>query len=418
MRNGELHAEQVPLSTIAAEYDTPCYVYSRTAIEAAWLTLDTALADHPHQICYAVKANSNLAVLDLLARLGSGFDVVSGGELTRVIAAGGDPARVVFSGVAKTDAELRQALTVGVSCINIESGDEIIRVARIAAELGMIAPVALRVNPDVDAKTHPYISTGLKENKFGVPINAAAALYQQLANAPSLNPIGIDCHIGSQLTNLEPLTDAIDRLLNLVDELKHQGIELDHIDVGGGLGIRYQDEQPPSLDQYAQQLLARFAGRRETLVVEPGRSLVGNAGVLLTRIIGLKPAGAQSDETNFALVDAAMNDLQRPSLYNAWHQIQPVVPLPDSAQEQVWDVVGPICESGDFLGKQRLLALETDDLLAVMSCGAYGFTMASNYNSRPRAAEIFVEGDNHYPVRARETIEQLFELDSCLPDSR
>ncbi len=417
MRDGELHAEQVPLSAIAAEYGTPCYVYSRTAIEATWLELDNALANHPHQICYAAKANSNLAVLDLLARLGSGFDVVSGGELTRVIAAGGDPARVVFSGVAKTDAELRQALTVGVSCINIESAEEITRLARIAGELDMIAPVALRVNPDVDAKTHPYISTGLKENKFGVPISAAAALYQQLANAPNLNPTGIACHIGSQLTTLEPLADAIGRMLSLVDELGEQGIKLEHIDVGGGLGIRYQDEQPPSLDQYAQQLLTRFAGRQEKLVVEPGRSLVGNAGVLLTRVIGLKPADARSDETNFALVDAAMNDLQRPSLYNAWHQIEPVVPLAESSQALMWDVVGPICESGDFLGKQRLLALDNDALLAVMSCGAYGFTMASNYNTRPRAAEIFVEGDKHYPVRSRETIEQLFERESRLPDS-
>lgn len=408
---GELSAEQCSLTEIAAAYGTPCYVYSRKGIESAWQQLNAALAPHPHQICYAVKANSNLAVLDLMARLGSGFDVVSGGELARIIAAGGEPTKVVFSGVAKTDDELRQALTAGVGCINLESTSEIHRLELIATRLGMVAPVALRVNPDVDAKTHPYISTGLKENKFGVDIAAAGAIYQQLASSPHLSPVGIDCHIGSQLTDLEPLADAITRVLELVDELRGQGIHLHHVDVGGGLGIQYRDERPPSLENYAELLLTLFANRKEQILIEPGRSLVGNAGLMLTRVIGLKPGA----EKNFALVDAAMNDLLRPALYDAWHDIEVVRP-PGATRSMEWDIVGPICETGDFFGHQRELALQESDLLAVMSCGAYGFTMASNYNSRPRAAEVMVDGTNHYLVRKRETVAQLFELESRLPD--
>lgn len=408
---GELSAEQCSLTEIAATYGTPCYVYSRKAIECAWQQLNAALAPHPHQICYAVKANSNLAVLDLMARLGSGFDVVSGGELARIIAAGGEPTKVVFSGVAKTDDELRQALTAGVGCINLESTSEIHRLELIAARLGMVAPVALRVNPDVDAKTHPYISTGLKENKFGVDIAVAGEIYQQLASSPHLSPVGIDCHIGSQLTDLEPLADAITRVLELVDELRGQGIHLHHVDVGGGLGIQYRDERPPSLENYAELLLTLFANRKEQILIEPGRSLVGNAGLMLTRVIGLKPGA----EKNFALVDAAMNDLLRPALYDAWHDIEVVRP-PGTTRSMEWDIVGPICETGDFFGHQRELALQESDLLAVMSCGAYGFTMASNYNSRPRAAEVMVDGTNHYLVRQRETVAQLFELESRLPD--
>ncbi|RLA09645.1 MAG: diaminopimelate decarboxylase [Gammaproteobacteria bacterium] len=408
---GELYVEELPLTGIAAEYGTPCYVYSRSAIETAVKTLDASLSPYPHQICYAVKANSNLAVLNLMARLGAGFDVVSGGELARVIAAGGNPAQVVFSGVAKTDDELHQALAAGVSCINIESISEIVRLEKIAAELGLIAPVALRVNPDVDAKTHPYISTGLKENKFGVEIAAAEAIYSQLDSSPHLSPIGIDCHIGSQLTDLAPLSDAVTRVLGLVDQLHSLGIHLHHIDIGGGLGIRYKDEEAPSLKEYAELLLALFKGRTEQLVVEPGRSLVGNAGVLLTRVIGLKPGA----EKNFALVDAAMNDLLRPALYGAWHNIENLEE-PSSVPPRKWDIVGPICETGDFIGQQRLLALQEGDLLAIMSCGAYGFTMASNYNSRPRAAEVMVDGGRHHLVRQRETIEQLFDRESLFPD--
>ncbi|MEL0082646.1 MAG: diaminopimelate decarboxylase, partial [Gammaproteobacteria bacterium] len=384
---GELHAEKIPLAALATEYGTPCYIYSRSAMEQAWQALDSALAPHPHQICYAVKANSNLAVLDLMARQGSGFDVVSEGELARVIAAGGDPAKVVFSGVAKTDQELHQALQSGVGCINLESTSEITRLENMANQMGVIAPVALRVNPDVDANTHPYISTGLKENKFGVDITQAAAIYQRLHQSPVLEAVGIDCHIGSQLTDLGPLRDAISRILALADDLHAEGITLEHIDVGGGLGIRYQNEQPPTFAEYAALLVEMFSGRPETIVCEPGRSLVGNAGLLLTRVIGLKPGA----DHNFALVDAAMNDLLRPALYNAWHDIEPIDEAA-AVPAMPWDLVGPVCETGDFLGKNRRLALAEGDLLAVMSCGAYGFTMASNYNSRPHPAEVMVDG--------------------------
>ena len=407
---GQLHAEQVSLTTIGQRYGTPCYIYSRQAIESAWHELDQALEPHPHQICYAVKANSNLAVLNLMVRMGSGFDVVSGGELERVLAAGGDPAKVVFSGVGKTNAELQLALSSGVGCINLESVTEIGRLEKVAKDLGLVAPVALRVNPDVDALTHPYISTGLKENKFGVDINGAVAIYQRIAASKHLSATGIDCHIGSQLTQLDPLVDAVERLLRVVDELAGQSINLDHIDVGGGLGIRYQDEQPPTMSDYANLLLKLFAGRSEHIYVEPGRSMVGNSGVLLTQVLGLKPG----DEKNFALVDAAMNDLLRPTLYGAWHDIQPVSESTENSRS--WDVVGPICETGDFLGQNRQLAIAEDDLLAVMSCGAYGFTMASNYNSRPKAAEVMVDGSHHQLIRKREQVSQLFADESLLAD--
>ncbi len=407
---GRLCIDQVPLDQLALQYGTPLYAYSRACIDQNWQTLDRALAAHPHLICYAVKANSNLAVLNLLARNGSGFDIVSGGELARVIAAGGDPAKVVFSGVGKSDAELAEALAAEIGCINLESESEIARLAEIAAGRQQVAPVALRVNPNIDARSHPYISTGLKENKFGVGIDQAAAIYQTLAQSQWLEPVGIDCHIGSQLVELAPLREAINLVLKLSDSLRHSGITLEHIDVGGGLGIRYADEQPPSLEAYAALLLELFQGRQEQIIIEPGRSLVGNAGVMLTRVIALKPG----EEKSFALVDAAMNDLLRPSLYDAWHDIEPVVERPGEATKS-WDVVGPICETGDFLGKNRELALSEGDLLAVLSCGAYGFTMASNYNTRPRAAEVMIDGDSHFLVRERETVDQLLQGESLLP---
>jgi len=408
--DGQLHAEQLPLAELGLHYGTPCYIYSRHAIESAWHELDQALEPHAHLICYAVKANSNLAVLNLMARMGSGFDVVSGGELERVLAAGGEASKVVFSGVGKTNAELTLALSSGVGCINLESVTEIARLEKVAEQLGLIAPVALRVNPDVDAQTHPYISTGLKENKFGVDIDSAVAIYQRIAASKHLSATGIDCHIGSQLTQLDPLVDAIERLLLVVDQLSDLGITLDHIDVGGGLGIRYQDEQPPSMTDYANLLLKLFSGRSEQIYLEPGRSLVGNSGLLLTQVIGLKPG----DEKNFALVDAAMNDLLRPALYQAWHDILPVSQSTEPTKS--WDIVGPICETGDFLGKNRPLALADNDFLAVMSCGAYGFTMASNYNSRPKAAEVMVDGNQHHLIRKREEISQLFADETLLPD--
>ena len=408
--DGQLHAEQVSLAELGQYYGTPCYIYSRHAIESAWQELDQALQPHPHQICYAVKANSNLAVLNLMARMGSGFDVVSGGELERVLAAGGEASKVVFSGVGKTNAELTLALSSGVGCINLESITEIARLEKVAEQLDLVAPVALRVNPDVDAQTHPYISTGLKENKFGVDIDSAVAIYQRISASKHLSATGIDCHIGSQLTQLDPLVDAVERLLLVVDQLADLGIQLDHIDVGGGLGIQYQDEQPPSMTDYANLLLGLFAGRSEHIYVEPGRSLVGNSGLLLTQVIGLKPG----DEKNFALVDAAMNDLLRPALYNAWHDIQPVSDSPEPSKN--WDIVGPICETGDFLGQNRPLALSESDFLAVMSSGAYGFTMASNYNSRPKAAEVMVDGDQHHLIRKREEVSQLFADETLLPD--
>jgi diaminopimelate decarboxylase len=395
--DGHLHLEGVALDTLAERFGTPLYVYSRQALESAYQAYAQAFADTPHLICYAVKANSSLAILNVFARLGAGFDIVSGGELARVVAAGGDPAKVVFSGVGKTADEMRAALTAGILCFNVESVSELHRLNRVAGELAKVAPVSFRVNPDVDPKTHPYISTGLKENKFGVPIADAPALYRLAASLPNLKITGIDCHIGSQLTDLSPLADAADRVLALVDQLSSEGITLHHIDLGGGVGIRYRDETPPDLAAYGRTLAARFAGRKEKLLLEPGRSLVGNAGLLLTRVEYLKPG----EDKNFAIVDAAMNDLMRPALYEAYHDIVAVDQR--NAPVQRYDIVGPICETGDFLGFARDLAIEEGDLLALLSAGAYGMSMASNYNSRPRAAEVMINKNEIYLVHERET---------------
>ena len=394
--DGRLHLEGVALDTLAERFGTPLYVYSRQALESAYQAYADAFAQTPHLICYAVKANSSLAILNLFARLGAGFDIVSGGELARVLAAGGDPGKVVFSGVGKTADEMRAALEAGILCFNVESASELKRLDRVAGEAGKVAPVSFRVNPDVDPKTHPYISTGLKENKFGVPIAEAPALYRLAASLPNLAVTGIDCHIGSQLTDLSPLADAADRVLALVDTLAVEGIALHHIDLGGGVGIRYRDETPPDLAAYGRVLAARFAGRREKLLLEPGRSLVGNAGLLLTRVEYLKPG----EDRNFAIVDAAMNDLMRPVLYDAYHEIAAVNERSDPPKR--YDIVGPICETGDFLGFARDLAIEEGDLLALLSTGAYGMSMASNYNSRPRAAEILVDKNEIHLIRERE----------------
>jgi diaminopimelate decarboxylase len=402
-RDGVLAAEDVAVATLAERYGTPCYVYSRATLERHWHAFDRAFAGRPHLICYAVKANSNLGVLSVLAGLGSGFDIVSVGELERVLAAGGDPAKVVFSGVGKREDEIRRALQVGIRCFNVEVPGELDRIDRIAAQLGVVAPVSIRVNPDVDAKTHPYISTGLKENKFGIDIVTAADEYRRAAAMPHLRVAGIDCHIGSQLTQTGPFLDALDRVLALAKDLREAGIPIHHLDLGGGLGIRYRDEQPPEPAELAQALAAKLDGLDYEVLVEPGRAIVGNAGILLTRVEYLKSNGPK----NFAIVDAAMNDLLRPALYGAWQAIVPALQQ-DGGDVRLWDIVGPVCETGDFLGKQRELALREGDLLAVRSAGAYGFSMSSNYNSRPRPAEVLVDGDRVHLVRARETVDALF----------
>ena len=400
-----LALEDVPLTTIAATYGTPCYVYSRTAIEEAFERYRTALPPERAEICYAVKANGNLSILRLLAARGAGFDIVSRGELERVLAAGGEAKRVVFSGVAKGAAEIRRALEVGIGVFNVESAAELTRIAHIAREMGRRAPVALRINPDVDPKTHPYISTGLKRNKFGIPVAEALALYRQAKSMPELDLVGIACHIGSQLLDPSPLLEAAERVKDAVEQLERDGIALRHIDLGGGLGIRYRDETPPDIPAVLRALAERFADRPERLMFEPGRSLVGNAGLLLTRVEYLK----HGEEQDFALVDAGMNDLMRPALYDAWHEIVPVVPR--SGPVRRYDVVGPVCESSDFLGRGRELALEAGDLLAVLSAGAYGMAMSSNYNARPRPAEVLVEGAAHRLIRAREPLEALWALE-------
>lgn len=410
-RDNTLHCENINLETLANTYGTPLYVYSRRAIESAFLRYQNALTDRPHLICYAVKANSNLAVLNCLAKLGAGFDIVSGGELERVIAAGGDPAKVVFSGVCKSTDEMRQALQAGIRCFNVESAAELELLSEVADDMGTVARISLRVNPDVDAGTHPYISTGLKENKFGVDIAAAHALYRRALSLPGVNPVGVDCHIGSQLLAITPFTDALDRLLALVDELEADGVILEHLDLGGGLGVGYADEDVPPVQDYIDALTAKLDGRNYELIFEPGRSIVAMAGVMLTRVNYLKP----TDHKNFALVDAAMNDLIRPSLYSAWQAILPVTERAEAPK--CWDIVGPVCETGDFLGKDRDLALEAGDLLAVTGAGAYGFAMASNYNSRPRPAEIMVDNDQAHVIRARETREQLWAGEQVLPES-
>lgn len=411
-QNGELYAEALPLSAIADQYGTPCFVYSRRAIEQAWQAWDQALSGTPHLVCFAVKANSNLAVLNLLARLGAGFDIVSGGELERVLAAGGDPSRVVFSGLGKTAEEMRRALEVGIHCFNVESSAELERLQTVAAELGVKAPISLRVNPDVDAMTHPYISTGLKENKFGIDIAQAPDVYRRAAQLPNIRICGVDCHIGSQLTDDTPLIDALDRLLALIDQMAAEGIHIRHLDLGGGLGVTYRDEVPPTPAAYLGKVQAQLAGRDLTVLVEPGRSIVANAGVLLTRVNLLKP----TEHKNFAIIDAAMNDLIRPALYSAWMGIDAVAPRSD-VDTLAWDIVGPVCETGDFLGKDRPLALAEGDLLAVRSAGAYGFVMSSNYNTRARAAEVMVDGQQSHLVRRRETLAELFAGESLLPEA-
>ncbi|WP_339479590.1 MULTISPECIES: diaminopimelate decarboxylase [unclassified Pseudomonas] len=409
-RGGELFAEGVALSAIAERFGTPTYVYSRAHIEAQYRTFADALEGMPHLVCFAVKANSNLGVLNVLARLGAGFDIVSGGELERVLAAGGSADKIVFSGVGKTREDMRRALEVGVHCFNIESTDELERLQIVAAELGVRAPISLRVNPDVDAGTHPYISTGLKENKFGIAIADAEDVYVRAAQLPNLEVLGVDCHIGSQLTTLEPFIDALDRLLALVDRLGDCGIYLHHIDLGGGVGVRYRDEEPPLVADYIKAVRERLDGRDLALMFEPGRYIVANAGVLLTQVEYLK----HTEHKDFAIVDAAMNDLIRPALYQAWMDVTAVRPRDTAARD--YDIVGPICETGDFLAKGRELALAEGDLLAVHSAGAYGFVMSSNYNTRGRCAEVLVDGDQAFEVRRRETVAELFAGESLLPE--
>ncbi len=408
-RSSELCAEGVSLSSIAREFGTPCYVYSRAALTAAFEAYDDAFGDRAHLICYAAKANSNIAILNLFARLGSGFDIVSGGELQRVLAAGGEARKTIFSGVGKSEAEIREALAAGILCFNVESESELLRLNRVAGELGTRAPVGLRVNPDVDARTHPYISTGLKQNKFGVAFDNAIDLYRKAQSMANLSVIGIDCHIGSELADIAPLVDAARKVLNLVDRLASEGIEIEHVDLGGGLGIRYSAEQPPHPKEYVRALLDAVGTRPQSVIVEPGRSLVGNAGLLLTRIEYLKHGEAR----NFAVVDAAMNDLIRPALYDAYHEVCAV--RDSDAAKAVYDVVGPVCETGDFLARERKLALREGDLLAVMSAGAYGMSMSSNYNTRPRAAEVMVAGEAVYLIRARERVEDLFAGERLVP---
>ncbi|MGR9116181.1 MAG: diaminopimelate decarboxylase [Gammaproteobacteria bacterium] len=409
-RNNELYAEELPVNYIVNQYGSPCYIYSRATLERHWHAFDKAFGDHPHLICYAVKANSNIAILNILARLGSGFDIVSVGELERVLAAGGDPKKIVFSGVGKREDEILAALKTGIRCFNIEVSAELDRINKLAGQLGVIAPVSFRVNPDVDAKTHPYISTGLKENKFGISIEQALSEYRRAAAMPNIEVIGIDCHIGSQLTETAPFLDALERVLKLVAELEDEGIKLHHLDLGGGLGIRYRDEQPPEPSDYIQALLERLGDCGFEILLEPGRAIAGNAGILVTKVEYLKT----TPDKNFAIVDAAMNDLVRPSLYGAWQNIEPVCNT-SNTETATWDIVGPVCETGDFLGKNRQLSITPGDLLAVRSAGAYGFTMSSNYNSRPRVAEIMVDGNTVHLIRAREPLPQLWAEERLLP---
>lgn len=405
---GELHAEQVPLSRIAEQYGTPCYVYSRAALEGAWRAFDSAFAGRDHLVCYAVKANSTLAVLNLFARLGSGFDIVSGGELARVLAAGGDPGKVVFSGVGKTAGEMRQALSADILCFNVESEGELERLDAVAGKSGKTAAVSLRVNPDVDPRTHPYIATGLKENKFGIAYEDALGLYRKARAMRHLAVTGIGCHIGSQLTDVSPFVAALDRVLDLADKLRAEGTTLTHIDIGGGLGIRYRDESPPSVTDYARALKERLGNRDLKLMLEPGRALSGEAGLLLTRVEYLK----HGRDRNFAVVDAAMNDLMRPALYDAWHDVLPVAA---GSGGKTYEIVGPVCESGDFLAHGRTLDLREGSLLAVMTAGAYGMSMSSNYNTRPRAAEVMIDGAHAHLVREREAVSELMTREMLLP---
>lgn len=408
--DGVLHAEQCSLDQLAQQFGTPLYVYSKASFEKHYLDMDRAFGFIDHQICFAVKSNSNLAVLNVLAKLGSGFDIVTGGELARVLAAGGDAAKIVFSGLGKTEADIQKALEVGIACFNVESYAELDRLQLVAQKLGKKAPISLRVNPDVDAKTHPYISTGLKENKFGIPSDSVFETYQYAASLPNLDLIGIDCHIGSQLTETKPFVDALDRVISMIDHLKTLGIHLKHIDIGGGLGVTYKDEVPPTVAEYANSMKVALEKLALKVYMEPGRSISANAGVLVTKVDLLKP----TNHRNFAIVDAAMNDLIRPSLYDAWMDIQQVN-ANTTVQSKEWDVVGAICETGDFLGKERQLAIQANDHLAVLGAGAYGFVMSSNYNSRGRAAEVMVDGESAHVIRERETIESLWANERLLP---
>ncbi|MBK7792346.1 MAG: diaminopimelate decarboxylase [Betaproteobacteria bacterium] len=407
--DGALHAEDVALTAIAAQFGTPCYVYSRAALEARYRQYADAFAGTPHLVCYAMKANSNLAVLDVFARLGCGFDIVSGGELARVLAAGGDPAKVVFSGVGKTESEMEAALAARILCFNVESAAELAVLNAVAGRLGTTAPVSFRVNPDVDPRTHPYIATGLKESKFGIAFDDAPTLYRHAATLPHVAVRGIDCHIGSQITDLPAYAEATARMLELVDGLEADGIRLDHVDLGGGIGIRYRDEVTIDPRDYARVVRGQFRDRPHKLLFEPGRFLVGDAGVLVARVLYLKPG----DGHHFAIVDAAMNDLIRPALYDAWHAVDAVLPRAGAARQ--WQIVGPICESGDFLARDRELVLAPGDLLAVRGAGAYGFAMSSNYNSRPRACEVMVDGARAHLIRPRETLADLFAHETRLP---
>jgi len=411
-QNGQLHAENVPLTEIASQFSTPCYVYSRATLERHYQAYKQAFGDHPNLICYAVKANSNLAVLSILAKQGSGFDIVSVGELERVLKAGGQANQIVFSGVGKQTHEMVRALEVGVHCFNIESEAELYRLNEVALSIGKVATISLRVNPDVDAGTHPYISTGLKDNKFGVAIDQAESIYLAASKMAGVKIIGVDCHIGSQLTEVVPFMDALDRVLLLVDSLAAQGIQIEHLDLGGGLGVTYKDEQPPEPAAYVDAILQKIKGRKLKVILEPGRSIAANAGLLLTRVEFLK----SNEDKNFAIIDAAMNDLLRPALYSAWQDIVRVIEEPAAGSEEAsYDLVGPICETGDFLGKDRQLKLKAGDLLAVRSSGAYGFAMSSNYNSRNRPAEIVVDGDQSILARRRETIEDQIALEQVMP---
>lgn len=404
-RDNQLFAEEIPLTAIAAEFGTPCYVYSSTAIRTAYQAFARAFGQRQHLICYAVKANSNIAILNLLARLGSGFDIVSGGELQRVLKAGGDPQKTVFSGVGKTSEEMRAALAAHILCFNVESEMELLALNEIAEQMGKTAPVSLRVNPDVDANTHPYISTGMKENKFGIPAAEAQRIYTLAQQLPNIQVSGLDCHIGSQLTEIAPFIEAAHKMLDLLARLQTKGIAISHLDLGGGLGVRYDQETPPSIEEYVKALCTATENHPQQLIIEPGRSMVGNAGLLLTRVHYLK----HTPQRNFAIVDAAMNDMLRPALYQAYHSILPVNKR--AGETKAYQVVGPVCETGDFLGHDRNLAPEKDDLLAVMSAGAYGMSMSSNYNTRPRAAEIMVDGSSVHLIRARETVEDLYALE-------
>ena len=409
-QTSSLFAEDCAIANLANTYGTPCYVYSRATLERHWHAFDDAFGDYPHKICYAVKANSNIAVLNLLSRLGSGFDIVSIGELERVLAADGDPTKIVFSGVGKQTHEIRRALEVGIHCFNVESIPELTRINNVAKTLGVQAAISLRINPDVDPKTHPYISTGLKENKFGISSDQALDAFKQAAAFAHLDVIGIDCHIGSQLTQLQPFLDALDRILDLHQQLEQEGFTIKHLDIGGGLGVRYDNETPPEPAQYASAILKKIAPTGLEVIMEPGRAIAANAGILVTEVEFIK----ESEDKNFAIVDAAMNDLIRPSLYQAWQAIIPVTKR-SSEKKSSYDIVGPICETGDYLGKDRELSIEPGDLLAVRSAGAYGFTMSSNYNSRNRPAEIMVDNEKHYLIRKRETIEEQLTGESLLP---